>query len=148
MDMNAICNALAARFAPGTIGTPTGAEAMRYAYGQAPNNLPATPSVVVLPEDGQVVANPGQWRFEHNIDVLFYLAKAPGDTARVETQRQLWLPTLLAATQGQAKLGVSGVDKALPTEWEFTELPFGGDEYHGIRINYRVWVTETVTLTP
>lgn len=148
-DLEDICDAIAARYAPGTIGTPTSATAMRASYGQAPNSIPSTPAVVVLPKSGTVIYNPGQRKSEHEIDVLFYHSRRQGDVPRSETERQRWLPTLLAALHGQVKLGLApDVDKALPTEYEFTELEYGGDAYDGIRINVRVWVTETVTLTP
>jgi len=148
----AICDALAARYQAGTIATPSGAVAMRKAYGQLPKNIPAVPAVVIDVQDGTLTANPGQWKHEMAIDVVFLLAKRPGDTARVDAQRQLWLPTLLAATQAQLKLGLGGavgysVDKALPVGWEFTEFPFGADSYDAIRIHYTVFVTENVTLT-
>ena len=153
IDFKAICDALAARYAAGTITTPTGALAMRKSYGQLPKNIPAVPAVVIDVQDGEVTANPGQWKHEMHLDVVFLLSKRPGDTARVDAQRQIWLPTLLAATQGQMKLTLGGatgysVDKAIPFGWEFTEFPFGGDEYDAILIHFTVYVTENVTLTP
>jgi hypothetical protein len=147
-----MCDALAARFAPGTISTPTGASAMRKAYSEAPKNIPAVPAVFLEVKDGDIVANPGQWKFEHNVDVVFLLSKRPGDPARVETQRRYWLPILWAATQGQLKLGYGGasgysLDKAIPTGWEFTEEAVAGDLYDGIRLHWILYVTETVALT-
>lgn len=152
-NLEGMCDALAARFAPGTIGTPTGAVAMRKAYSETPKNVPIVPSVFLEVQEGTIVADPGQWKFEHNVDVVFLLSKRPGDPARVETQRRLWLPALWGATQGQMKLGYGGavgytLDKAIPTDWEFTEEPVGGDNYDAIRVHYRLYVTETVTLTP
>ena len=149
MDFEAICDAIAARYAPGTLATPSGAQAMRASYGQAPHSMPATPAVVVRPRDGEVILGSGQVMGQHNIDVEFFLSKAPGDIERVETQRQKWLPYLLTATYGQLKLGLAGtVDKAIPMGWEFTELPYGGDSYYGIIVHLRVWTTETQALTP
>lgn len=148
MDFKAICTALAARYAPGTISTPTGAQAMRKAYGQAPHGLQFTPAVVVMPQDGTVIVDPGVLRGQpHRIDVNFYLSKSPGDIARVETQRQLWLPNLLSATFGQSKLGLASVVmKAIPVSYEFTELPYGGEMYDGIVIHVEVYTSETITL--
>jgi hypothetical protein len=148
-DLEDVCDGIAARYAPGTIGTPTGALGMRASYGQAPNSLPVTPAVVVLPKTGTVVYGSGQRKSEHEIDVLFYHSRRQGDVPRSETERQRWLPYLLDALHGQVKLGLAPeVDKALPTTYAFEELSYGGDEYDGIRINVRVWVTETVSLTP
>lgn len=149
MDLEDICDAIAALFAPGTIATPTGATAMRASYGQAPNSIPMTPCVVVMPQSGELVYGSGQRKSEHEIEVLFYHAKRQGDVPRSETERQRWLPALLDAINSGVKLGLSAyVDKALPTNYEFTELPYNDDNYDGIRITFRVWVTETVSLTP
>ena len=153
IDFKAICDALAACYAPGTIARPTGAVAMRKSYGQIPKNVPAVPAVIVVPQQGTVTANPGQWKHEMALDAVFILAKRPGDPARVEAQRQIWLPTLLGATQGQLKLGLGSecgysVDKAIPNGWDFVEFPVGGDTYDGIVIHYTVYVTQTVTLVP
>ena len=148
-DLEDVCDAIAARYAPGTIGTPSGATAMRAAYGQAPNSIPMTPAVVVLPKSGELVYGAGQRKSEHEIDVLFYASRRQGDVPRAETERQKWLPTLLAAVHGQVKLGLApDVDKALPASYDFTELEYNGESYDGIRIGLRVWVTETVSLTP
>jgi hypothetical protein len=153
IDLDAICDALAARFAAGTIATPTGASAMRKAYAKVPKNIAAFPAVMLEVQDGTVVANPGQWKHEMNIDVLFILPKRLADPERSEKQRQLWLGKLLAATQGALKITLAAasgysVDKALPTGWEWTEFNIGGDEHDGIRVHYTVYVTETATLVP
>jgi len=149
MDFNAICDGLAARFAAATIGTPTGATAMRGAYGQAPNGVPTFPCVVVVPQNGDVTYGAGIEDGQHDIDVNFYYAKAAGDFPRSETQRQLWLPYLLTATNGQMALGLAPtVLKAIPTGYEFAELPYGGETYDGIVVHYRVWTRDSVTLTP
>ena len=153
VDFAAICTALAARFAAGTIGTPTGALAMRASYANTPKNVPATPCHLLEVQDGSVVANPGQWKHEMNVDGILLLAKRPGDPERVETQRKLWLPYLLHATIDALKItlgGASGysVDKAIPAGWEFTEFEVGADQYDAIRVHWTLYVTETVSLTP
>jgi hypothetical protein len=153
IDFRAICVALAARYAPGTISTPTGASAMRASYAQAPKNVPTVPCVVLEIQQGTVTANPGQWKHEMQVDAIFVLSKRPGDPARVDTQRQLWLPALLAATEGKLTLGLAGqagysVDKAIPTGWDWIEYQIGADGYDGIRISYTIFVTENVSLVP
>ena len=153
IDFGAICTALGARFEPAVIGTPTGAPAMREVYTDAPKNVPVVPSVILEVQDGSLVANPGQWKHEMNIDVLFLLSKRPADPARVEANRKRWLPYLLRATVGQLKLGLGAasgysVDKAIPTGWEWIEATVGGDTYDGIRVRFVIYVTETVSLTP
>lgn len=153
IDLEAICDGLAARFAAATIGTPTGAPAMREVHAETPKNVPVTPAVILEVQDGTVVPNPGQWKHEIGIDVLFLLARRQADTVRVETNRRKWLPYLLNATVGQLKIGLGGasgysVDKAIPTTWEFAEYDVGGNTYDAIRVAYTVHVTQTVSLTP
>src|SRR5512139_846719 len=126
IDLEDICDGLAARFAAATIGTPSGAPAMRYVYAETPNNVAATPAVILEVDNGTVVANPGQWRHEITVNVWFLLGRQQGDTKRVEENRRRWLPYLLAATTGQFKIGLGGesgysVNKAYPADWEFTE---------------------------
>ena len=148
-DMEDICDALATRYAPGTIGTPTGALAMRSSYGQVPNSVPVTPAVIVMPKSGTVVYGAQAWDMTHQIDALFYYSKRQGDLPRSETQRQLWLPLLLSATHGKVALGLSGtVKSAMVTGYEFGVLIYGADEYDGIVIHYDVIVRESVSLTP
>lgn len=150
-DFYATCNALAARYAPGTISTPTGEAAMRFALGQSPNDLSATPCVIVSPQDGELVYAAGSKSGEYRVNVNFYLAKASADFKRLETSRQRWLPVLLAATDGQMQLGQGGsatVQKAIPLTWEFTELPYGGESYDGITIHVTIYTLEPVSLTP
>lgn len=153
LDFSAICTALAARFVAATIGTPTGAGAMRASYAKPPKNVPATPAHLLEISDGSVVANPGQWKHEMNIDGLLLLAKRPADPERVEAQRQLWLPYLLHASVDQLKLGLGAasgysVDKAIPTGWEWAEYEVGAVEFDAIRVNWRIYISETVSLTP
>ena len=153
IDFSAICTALAARFVAATLGTPTGASAMRASYAKPPKNVPATPAHLLEVNDGTVVASPGQWKHEMNIDGVLLLAKRPADPERVDTQRQLWLPYLLHATVDQVKLGLGAasgysVDKAIATGWEWTEYMVAADEYDAIRVHWRVYVTENVSLTP
>lgn len=148
-DFKAICNALATKYGAGTIATPSGAVAMRSASGQAPHGPKQPPFVVVFPESGTIILESGAWVITHRINVDFYLSKAPGDISRVETQRQIWLPTLLAATLSGYTLGLAGtVKSALPIGYEFVELPYGGDMYDGIRINFEVIVRESITVGP
>lgn len=153
IDFGAICTAFAARFVAAAIGTPTGAQAMRASFADPPKNVPTVPSHLLEVQDGSVVANPGQWKHELNVDGLLLISKRAGDTAREDRQRKLWLPYLLHATVDQIKLGLGGatnysVDKAIPTGWEFTEYEVGADKYDAIRVHWTIYVTETVVLTP
>lgn len=155
MDFKAICTDLANQYSYSA--TPSGADAIQQFHGQAPQGLTQTPAIVVIPTDGTRTYGDAQWQDELHLDVLFYLSKAPGDIARVETQRQLWLPVLLAATHGPNAQGGAqshmalGLDptvlKAIPTGWEYRELQYDADSYDGIVIHVTVYTREYGTFT-
>lgn len=150
-DFNAACTALAARFAPGTITTPSGERAMQASYGQAPNNLKQTPAVVIQPTKGQLVYGGGVKNGQYDVDVEFYLSSRSIEFGRIETSRQKWLVTLLGACDGQMQLGIGSsangvVQKVIPLDWEFRVLTYGGTEYDGILIHERIYTIEPVTL--
>lgn len=149
----AAVDALGDRFVASTLGTPANCPAVRAVYPVSTKSVTTLPAVVLEVQDGSVVANPGQWKHEWNVDVLLLLAKRPADPDRVETWRQSYLPYLLNATTGQLKLGLGGtsgwnVDKALPVNWEWDIYRVADIEYDAIRVGYTIWVTETVTLVP
>lgn len=150
---SAICTALGNRFAAATLGTPSGAPAIRNVYPQSAKAIAALPAVILEVQDGEVVGNPGQWKHEMNVDVLLLLAKRPADPDRVEMYRQLYLPYLLHATVDQLKIGKGGesgysVDKALPMTWEWDLYSVADVQYEAIRVAYKVYITETVSLLP
>ena len=153
VNFQSICDNLAARFAAAVMGTPTGAPAILASYGQYPKAVPALPAVIVEPQDGTVLAQASYWQHEMKLDAVLLLAKRPGNPATVEKYRQLYLPYLLAATEGQLQIGLGSqagwsVLKAIPTGWTWVEYPYDGDEYDGIRVHYQVWANENVSLVP
>jgi hypothetical protein len=148
--LQAPCAALAARFL--VVSTPSGALPMRQSTGQMPKQIAALPATYIEVTDGTVVAND---RWEHSINVasVTLFAKRPGDPVRVDKQRQLWLPALLSATEGQMKLGIGAqagyeLAKALPMSWRWDEVAVGGEDYDAVRITWQLFIYETVTLTP
>lgn len=152
IDFAAICSNLAARYAPGTLATPSGATAIRGSLGSRPKAITAVPYAFVELDTGTITAN-SQWLHEVTADVVFCLSKRPGDPARVDVQRQKWLATLLAATEGKLTLGLAGqsgwtLNKALPTGWEFTEEQVGQEEWDAIRVHFLLHIYETVSLVP
>ncbi len=153
IDFAGICDALAARFEAATLGTPTGAPPIAATFGQMPKAAPALPAVVIVPQDGQVVAQSSAWQHEMRLDAVLVLARRSGDPARVESERQAYLPYLLAATEGQLQLGLGsqpgwGVVKALPTGWDWAEWDMAGDGFDALRVHFQVWVGENVSLRP
>jgi hypothetical protein len=152
-SLEAICDALAARFLTAAIGTPTGATAMRKSYSEPPKAVPAVPAHLLEVQDGDITPNSSQWTHVLNIDGIFLLSKRPGDTQRVETQRRLWLPYLLHAAVDQWKLGIGAqagyeLKSAIPAGWEFTEYPVADQLFDAIRVHWQVTVLETIAATP
>lgn len=144
--MKAICDGLATRY---TGITPPAGETLRKAYGQMPHSMPNTPSIVFMPQDGEMTLGASQWSGVHRIDLNFYLSKAQGDIKREETRRQNWLGALLSRLDGQMAIGLAPtVLKAFPTTYEFTELPYGGESYDAIVVHLEVDTREYVTFTP
>lgn len=128
-----IGEALAARYASGTLTPPSGYAAVRVATSKLPNNIPLTPWVLVTLPDGEVVIDSAQ-SVTLNYHVTFYYGKASGDTARDMTGMLSWIGVLLAATFGQTSLGVAAtqfVKSALPSAFRLTVETYGGDEYYG-----------------
>lgn len=149
MDFKAICTNLAAQYATGTLATPAGADPIRKVFGQAPTGPYPTPFLVVLPSDGSRTYGDAQWMDQLHLKVHVYFSKHTGDLSRVETQRQLWLPSLLAATHPNMAIDLQPtVLKAIPTGWEFRELPYDADDYDGIVIDVTVFTREYGTFTP
>lgn len=142
--------ALADRFQAATLGTPANCPAVRAVYPTSAKAIANLPAVIFEVQDGEVVANPGDWKHQWNVDVLLLLAKRPADPDRVETYRQGYLPYLLAATRKHLKLGLGSesgwsVDKAIPVDWEWTEYRVADIEYDAIRVPHTIYVSETVT---
>jgi len=152
IDLKGICDALAARFVSGTIGTPSGAPAMRGSTGQVPKAITALPYTFLEVQNGSVIANM-RWEHTIQIDSVTLFGKRSGTTQRPEADRQRWLPYLLHATVDKVKLGIAPgayeVAKALPDGgWEWDEVDVGGETYWGVRVHWNVYVYETVSLTP
>jgi hypothetical protein len=152
-SLEAICDALAARFITSAIGSPTGAVPMKASYSEPPKSVPTVPAHLLEVVDGDITDNSSQWTHHLNIDGVLLLSKRPGDTKRVETQRRLWLPYLLHAAVDQWKLGIGAqvgyeLKSAIPGGWEFTEYNVADVEFDAIRVHWQVWLIETIAPTP
>lgn len=153
MDFRAICNALATRYAAANVTPPTNPATgvaypnIKLATAQPPNAVKQFPTVIVFPDSGDLVYNPGQRRGEHQLLVNFYFARASGDLTRDWTALEAWLGVLIDQLHGASKLGLAGtVMKALAMKYEFGELIYAGVSYDGITITVHVWTEEIVTL--
>ena len=125
----------------------SGALDIRKTYPQAPDSLPATPAIVFLPQDGEVIeATGGTYNEEHHVDVWFVFAFKQGDIERAEAQRQLWVGPLIAAlfsiTGRDTLVSGTGIKSALPETYEFALLPYSGQEHPGIRFPVTITIRD------
>src|SRR3990167_1145441 len=140
MDALAIADALAAKFASGTLTPPTGYGAIRTATARTPNAIPTSPFLLVTLPEGEIIIE-GQWAKHHlDFDVEFHYAQYSGDKPRDMAAMLAWLPKLLTAT-------LTGIEKTLPMDYEYAILPYAGVEFYGWRIRHRVYFGEAQTVT-
>jgi hypothetical protein len=152
MNALTIADALAARYAPGTLSPPSGYPAMRVSTARLPNTIPTSPWVLVLPPNGEHIYGSGVVERTLTFRVQFHYAKHTGDVGRDVTGMLAWLGPLLAATDGQYRLGVGDtqhVKSALAAEHRWAVFTYGGDEFYGWEIDVIVMIRdEPVTLVP
>ena len=147
MDVLAIADALAAKFASGTLTPPTGYGAIRVATARTPNAIPVAPFLLVTLPSGEVIIE-GQWAKHHlDFDVEFHWAQHSGDKPRDMTALLDWLPKLLTAVLSGWQLGITGIQKTLPMDYEYDVMPYAGVEFYGWRIRHRVYFDEAQTVT-
>lgn len=148
MNALTIADALAAKYASGTLTPPTGYGAVRVSTARLPNSIPTSPWVLVMLPEGELVL--GSEEINHTLEyhVLFHYAKHTGDLARDMTAMLAWIGVLVRATWSDMDLGITGIRKAYTTEYKLAIFTYGGDEYYGWDITVIVDFRETVTLTP
>lgn len=148
MNALTIANALAGKFASGTLTPPTGYTAVRKSTAALPNAIPSSPWVLVTLPKGEVVLGAQELNHSLEFHVLFHYAKSTGDVARDMTGMLSWIGVLLAACFADMDLGVSGIRKAYPTTYDLVVATYGGEEYYGWDITWIVDFNETQAMTP
>lgn len=151
-NLKAILDAIAAGpLLPATLNAtkPTGAESIRKTYAQAPDSVPSTPCLLLLPQEGEVVEAGGATYSEtHNVDLWFVYTFRQGDLARAEVQRQLWLGPLIAAMFATAArvalIAAAGIKSALIATYSFDTIPYSGQDYPGIRFRLQIVIRDIV----
>lgn len=147
LDMKAIADALAARYAPGVVTPPTGLPNIVAATATPPNAIPQSPYVVVWPDTGRFTHPPARRKAEHDFLVHFHYARHEGDIPRESAALLRWLGVLFDQTNGQLQLGLAPiVTQALVQTWDIGSLVYAGVEYDGIVLGVRVWTSDTVNL--
>jgi len=143
-----IADALATKYPTGTLTPPSGYPAIRVSTARLPNAIPTSPWVLVMLPRGEVVLGSSELNHSMEFHVLFHYAKHTGDLARDMTAMLAWIGVLLTATYADMDLGVSGIRKAYPTEYQLAVFTYGGTEFYGWDITVVVDFRETQEFTP
>jgi hypothetical protein len=148
MNALTIADALAAKYASGTLTPPSGYGAVRASTARLPNAIPTSPWVLVMLPEGEIVLGSGQLDYSLEYHVWFHYAKHTGDLARDMTAMLSWIGVLTGATWSDMDLGVTGIRKAYTTGFKLAVFTYGGDEYYGWDLTVIVEFYEPQVLTP
>ena len=147
MNALTIADALATKYASGTLTPPTGYGAVRVSTSRLPNAIPTSPWVLVMLPKGNLVLGSGELNHSMEFHVIFHYAKSTGDVARDMTGMLSWIGVLIAATWTDMDLGVSGIRKAYPTDYELVVATYGGEEFYGWDLTVTVDFRESVSFS-
>ena len=120
---------LAARYAPGQVATPSGAEAIRSASAGLPNNLGALPAVYVLPDAGTFRQGNGsrfgsaEWMVR-----LYYDQLGAGDLERDTLELLDYATNMVDVLRTDSDLGGS-VLIARTVGWRIGRMTYAGADY-------------------
>lgn len=106
-NLQAIAQALAARFAPGSMTVPTGLVDVVASTEVLPPTITATPIVLILPPEENFSYSPGTRTARQQWRAVFYYAQ-PGDVGAGVTDLYLWRDVLVERLIGRVQLGQSG----------------------------------------
>lgn len=134
MDVRAVASAIAARYAPGVLSTPTGAAAIRSSSGLSPERIGAYPAMIVSSDEGTVRVGEGSRLITARwFARLYYSDAASGDLERDITQLEDWTSVLLEAHKVSVQLG--GLAAYVRTSsWKIGQLRFAGITYNGVEL--------------
>lgn len=131
--LDTIAAAIAARYTSVNMPAPGGLSAVRLATATLPQAIAATPTVLVFPDSGQVLAQTtGTRRMSSRFLIRFYLTPRK-DIGRETNQLRTWLPTLIGQHQAGVTLGGTVARVALAS-WRIGVLSYAGIEYSGAEL--------------
>lgn len=141
IDLDAIAEAIAARYAPGLLTPPAGLDAIRSSSANLPNNLGALPLVLTFLESGELTPGNGTRLGDHRFLVRFYLAET-GDWTRHSDQLRRWAAKLLDVHLTGAQLG--GLVAAVRTRgWRIGSMRYAGQTYAGAEMRLQVVTSDS-----
>lgn len=147
VDYEAIGAAIAARFAGTT--APTGEDAIALCTNEPPNQLGATPALVVFPpSEADIEWGPGSTLYSTQLwPVRFYRTQGPNYGVRMAALAK-WRKALLQRVVGQIQLGLhgsGGVDWAELRSINVVEAEYAATAYDCLDMVVAVRVRQQVT---
>lgn len=147
MDSYAIASAIATRFSAANVNPPTGAEDVKVATADLPENIALFPTVLVLPPEMDAATyNASRSRtFSLLYPVMLFLSRSDGSPRRAKAVHD-WVTALYGQLGGQLQLGLSSyVSLATVEAFSAGVVSYGGEEFDGIRWDVLVRVNEAYT---
>jgi len=142
LDYEAIGAAIAARFA--TAATPSGEDALALATDDLPDQIGATPALLVFPPEEDLDWGPGLTR--HSVQrwpVRFFRTQGSSWSVRV-TGISRWRKALLDTVVGNIGLGLAYVDWAQVSSVKFVEATYAEIVYDALEFIVTVKTREQV----
>lgn len=146
MDMQAIAQALAARYAPANVTAPSGLQNIRLSTERLPDVLSMPPAVLVFPPEEEFSYTPGSRQSVQDWPIRFYHEEVSGPGRTVENL-YLWRPVLIGQLLPNSQLGQSGsggVAMATIVAARIGTLVYGDIQFQGIEMVARVRLAEGI----
>lgn len=145
MDVQAIAQALAARFAPANVTPPSGLQNIRVSTEYLPDFITSPPTVLVFPPEEQFSYTPGSRQSVQDWPIRFYEAQVTGPGRTVDRLYR-WRSVLIGQLLDQTQLGESadGVAWVGIVAARIGTLTYGEVEFQGIEMVARVRLAEGI----
>ena len=145
MDVQAIAQALAARFAPANVTPPSGLQNIRVSTEYLPDVMTSPPTVLVFPPEEQFAYTPGSRQSVQDWPIRFYEAQVTGPGRTVDRLYR-WRSVLIGQLLDQTQLGESadGVAWVGIVAARIGTLTYGDVEFQGIEMVARVRLAEGI----
>ena len=145
MDVQAIAQALAARFAPANVTAPSGLQNIRVSTEYLPDFITSPPTVLVFPPEEQFSYTPGSRQSVQDWPIRFYEAQVTGPGRTVDRLYR-WRSVLIGQLLDQTQLGESadGVAWVGIVAARIGTLTYGDVEFQGIEMVARVRLAEGI----
>jgi hypothetical protein len=139
-NFDAIAEAVAARYAAGTLAPPAGLDAIGEATADLPNHIGQYPTLLVFLDAGALDAGQGTRIGVSTFLARFYFADGL-DLEGANADLRRWLTVLVDAHKLSVQLG-GVVDVVRTVAWRAGILHYGGADHVGLELTVRVWTSE------